>query len=233
MAGVDLGSFWGTLAPELPPPDPVLERDPQTALLLEMRDLLEGLRSDLLGLPRPLGQEFDLTALTQAISATQPNLSADQIGAAVAAAVAPMIPAPKDVDLTVLGEVSKALDKLDFRMRGTGGGGSLSPDITDRASRQLGQVRDAYGTCEVLPDQAGSGSVLTFTFSTAVQMFWVTDTSAASSAVSRVTTGSDTPTASHGIPVFNQAPCPVTVTTAAVSVYAPNGTNIVVHGFRY
>lgn len=137
---VVLGSGWRTIAPELPPPDAVLERDPQTALLLEMRDLLEGLRADLLGIPQPAMAQTDLSGIVEALSVLRPNLSSTEIGQAVAAAVGPMIPAPEKVDLTVLGEVSKALEKLDFRMRGTGGGGSLSPDITNRADRQLGIV---------------------------------------------------------------------------------------------
>jgi hypothetical protein len=133
-----LGQDW--LAPELPPPDAVLERSQEVALLLEMRDTLQGIQAAILGVPQP--QVQDLTELTQAVTALKPDLSAEQIGAAVAAAI--RLPEPQTIDLSALGEVSQALSKLDFRMKGTGGGGSLSPDITDRGSRLLGQVTNTY-----------------------------------------------------------------------------------------
>jgi hypothetical protein len=135
--GVVLGSGW-PLAPELPPPDAVLDRDPVTAALLNLRELLETLLAREVAPIRVEAPPLDLSSLTAALQ-TYGAVDAGQIGAAVAAA----LPAPVPQDTTALAELLKALEKLDFRMKGTGGGGSLSPDITDRMSRQLGQVNIA------------------------------------------------------------------------------------------
>jgi hypothetical protein len=132
---VSLGSSW--IARELPPSDAVLERDPMTAALLNLQDLLEQL---IMREQTPIRVEappIDLSSLTSTLATFAPP-DAAAIARAISDAI--VLPQPEPQDTTALEALLAAMEKLDFRMRGTGGGGSLSPDITDRASRQLGIV---------------------------------------------------------------------------------------------
>jgi hypothetical protein len=94
-------------------------------------------------------------------------------------------------------------------------------------------VQDKFAGGEVLADQNGAGAVLTFTFASPVNLVWVVDTGAVTTNVCRADPFGGTPSATAGIPVFNQAPSPITVTTSSVKVYAPAGAVVAVHGYRY
>lgn len=136
---VTLGAGWPqrVIAPDPEPPDAVLERDPVTAALLNIRELLEELIAREVAPIRVEAPPVDLSSLTTALSAFGPP-DAQAIGQAIASAI--QLPTPPPQDTTALAALLAALEKLDFRMKGTGGGGSLSPDITDRTNRQLGHV---------------------------------------------------------------------------------------------
>lgn len=136
---VTLGAGWPqrVIAPDPAPPDAVLERDPVTAALLNIRELLETLIAREASPIRVEAPPVDLSSLTTTLAAFGPP-DAQAIGQAIASAI--QLPAPPPQDTSALTALLAALEKLDFRMKGTGGGGSLSPDITDRQSRQLGHV---------------------------------------------------------------------------------------------
>lgn len=124
---------------------------------------------------------------------------------------------------------------------------STSTDVTDRAGRLLGivsldqfnidafgagKVRDDYSDAEYLTEQDGAGAVLTFDFTSPVQLVWVTDVSTSTDAISHVDASGGVPTNDTGVPVFNQAPTPIVITTSQVQVFAPVGTRINVYGLR-
>ena len=100
---------------------------------------------------------------------------------------------------------------------------------------RFGQQPQDYSSGQILADQAGTGAVLTFNFTTPVDFMWVTDTGTTTTNISRVDPFGGTPAASLGIPVFNQTPTPISVVPPAssVKVYAPAGANIAVYGLRY
>lgn len=108
---------------------------------------------------------------------------------------------------------------------------SVEVEVKNDSGNPL-SVRDDFTTGEILADQAGAGGVLTFTFSSPVQMVWVRDTGATTTNVSRVDPFGGTPNASTGIPVPNGEPTPITVTTSQVKVYAASGSTISVYGYR-
>lgn len=70
----------------------------------------------------------DLADVVNAVTALQPGPSAEQIARALADVLAPALPASQGAD--ALGEVARALEKLDFRLKGMGtqayGGGSVT-----------------------------------------------------------------------------------------------------------
>jgi len=92
-----------------------------------------------------------------------------------------------------------------------------------------------YTSGQVLADQNGAGSVLTFTFATPVDMIWVTDIGSTTTNISRVDPYGGTPTANQGAVVFNATPTPIQVLPASttIQVYAPVGSVISVYGQRY
>lgn len=96
-------------------------------------------------------------------------------------------------------------------------------------------VYDRYSSSEILVDQAGAAGVLTFTFSSPVDLIWIVDVGAATTNISRADPFGGTPAASTGIPVLNQTPTPIAVApaTATVKVYAPVGSTIAMYGQRY
>jgi hypothetical protein len=65
-----------------------------------------------------------------------------------------------------------------------------------------------------------------------VNQVWINaDGGAASTAVCRADPFGGTPTASSGIPVYNQAATPLLVNTSAVRVFAPSGQTVTVWGY--
>lgn len=88
---------------------------------------------------------------------------------------------------------------------------------------------DAFLGGEVLADQSGAGSVLTFTFTTPVQLVWVRS----KGGISRADPFGGTPAASTGIPCADDEPSPITVQTSTVKVFAPSGATVSVWGYRY
>lgn len=99
----------------------------------------------------------------------------------------------------------------------------------------LQQVADDYQTGEILPDQVGAGSVLTFTFSAPVQNIWVyavDPSDLTASGEVRVDPYGGTPSASLGIPVSFGGGFPISATTSAVKVFAPSGVRVTVYGNR-
>lgn len=101
-------------------------------------------------------------------------------------------------------------------------------DTQLRASRV--DTLDKYLGGQVLADQAGAGAVLTFTFTTAVDLVWVLSTG---TGTSRADPFGGTPAASLGIPCPADTQQPITVTTSSVKVFAPSGTTVSVWGYRY
>lgn len=91
-------------------------------------------------------------------------------------------------------------------------------------------VKDRYLEGEVLPDQVGTGGVLTFTFSEPVDLIWCR---VDGGGAGRADPFGGIPTADRGIYVEPEVPAPLTVTTTTVRVFAPTGTVVRVHGYRY
>lgn len=155
---VVLGSGW-PVAPTPEPPEAILERDPMTAAMLNVKDLLEQLIAREQGPIRVEAPPVDFSSLMTALQAF-PGPDAASIGQAVADAI--RIPEPPPQDTSHLEALLEAMNKLDFRMKGTGGGGSLSPDITDRMNRQLGHVivdGTVRTTSEAIVTESGSAFV--------------------------------------------------------------------------
>lgn len=90
-------------------------------------------------------------------------------------------------------------------------------------------VTDRFVDTEVLPDQQGAESVLTFTFSSPVQLVWVRSVGGDS----RVHPSGGTPTSTFGIRAPDDEPVPITVQTNQIKVWAPSTATITVWGFRY
>lgn len=96
---------------------------------------------------------------------------------------------------------------------------------------------DNYTDIEYLADQSGAGGVLTFTFSSDVDLIVVelVETAAdadAGAIEGRATTGTQTPTATLGAVLKHECPIPLQVTTDTCKVYAPADCNITVYGKR-
>lgn len=108
----------------------------------------------------------------------------------------------------------------------------VSGPLTDaqiRASALV--VRDDYTSQESLADQSGANDVLTFTFSAEVQLVVVV--SRGTDLVCRATANaSETPSATLGVPCFDQAAVFLPVRTSSVKVYAPTGTTVSVVGLK-
>lgn len=116
---------------------------------------------------------------------------------------------------------------------GASGGLVVEGPLTDtqlRASEV--EVRDDYQGGEVLADQTGAGAVLTFTFSSPVQLVLVHAYSATAADLARVDPFGGTPSASAGIRALNDVPTFVPVTATTVRVFAPTGMEVSVSGFR-
>lgn len=125
--------------PAPPQPDP---NDLRIELVLEA---LESLRSSLNMLPAPQVtiDAPDLSAIVNAVNGLRPGVvDPDEIGRAVANALIPMRPDAANVDWQE--RLVTALEKLDYRMKGIGSGGTVAPanpDVADRPARLLGHVQ--------------------------------------------------------------------------------------------
>lgn len=132
--------------------------------------------------------------------------------------------------------VQRLLDKagtsfIEPRREDGHGSSASTPSFVQFPSAQA--VRDAYTGGEVLPDQAGAGASLTFTFSSPVQLVYVFARSAAGGSISRADPFGGTPAASAGIPCDDGVPQAIPVTTSTVKVFAPSGVTVSVWGYRY
>lgn len=123
---------------------------------------IAAMREALLSMPPPVVNvsEPDLSAVVMAVQDLRPGASAEDIGEAIVARLGGQNdPAPSDV----LAKLVKALEKLDFRLKGigtgSGGGGSSyagSLDVSDRAQRQVGIVTVSNSTIgSDVSDRAG------------------------------------------------------------------------------
>lgn len=90
-------------------------------------------------------------------------------------------------------------------------------------------VDGRYSSGQWLPDQPGADGVLTFAFSSPVDLAWVTCTGGSG----RADPFGGVPTSTGGIICLAGVPTPLSVTTSTVKVYAGGGTTVRVHGFRY
>jgi hypothetical protein len=98
----------------------------------------------------------------------------------------------------------------------------------------LQQVADDYQTGEILPDQIGTGGVLTFTFNEPVQNLWVYAIAANPDTQGevRVDPFGGAPSASLGIPVAFGGITPIPTTASIVRVFAATGIRVTVYGNR-
>lgn len=93
---------------------------------------------------------------------------------------------------------------------------------------------DSYSTGEALASQSGAGAVLTFTFSSPMDLIWVMSIDLTDSdQISWMNPFGGTPSNGAGIPCLDRAQQPVTLTTSSVKVWAPTGTTVAVWGYRY
>lgn len=93
------------------------------------------------------------------------------------------------------------------------------------------KVHDDYQSGECLADQTGAGAVLTFTFTSPVQLV-VVDANGAATDVARADPFGGTPTASLGVPCRDEAGAYMPVSTSVVRVFAPVGMIVSVVGYR-
>jgi len=108
---------------------------------------------------------------------------------------------------------------------------AVTGPITDaqlRASKVT--VADDYQGGEVLADQAGVGGVLTFTFTSAVQLVVVH--ARGLNLVARADPFGGVPASSQGIICGDDIPTYIPVATSSVKVFAPAGMTVTVHGMR-
>lgn len=106
--------------------------------------------------------------------------------------------------------------------------GTQTDALTDTELRAAEvPVSDDYTGGEVLPDQTGSGSALTFTFTDPVKLVVVQP----SEDGCRADPFGGTPSDTTGIPLVTDVPNFIPVTTSAVKVYAPAGADVTVWGF--
>lgn len=84
----------------------------------------------------------DLSEIVTAVNALKPNVGADEIAEAVARVLGPPTPpaAPDTALAEVLAGLKKALETLDFRMKGPAYGASGPSNIASDPARQLGVV---------------------------------------------------------------------------------------------
>lgn len=113
------------------------------------------------------------------------------------------------------------------------GARKYAQDVIDSELHSLlssGQViiDQAYDLLEILEDQTGSGSVLTFTFSSAVELAWIRSVGG----ISRAGNAANIPTATKGIYCAADEPNPVTLRGTDLRVFAPIGTVISVWGYK-
>lgn len=107
--------------------------------------------------------------------------------------------------------------------------------IRNRTSTQDGLevyqqvVADTFNSGETLADQAGAGAVLTFTFTSPMDLVWVRSVGG----ISRADPFGGTPTATQGIYCADGEPQPLTITATVVKVFAPIGATVSVWGFTY
>lgn len=92
-------------------------------------------------------------------------------------------------------------------------------------------AKDDYQSGEVLADQTGAGAVLTFTFSSAVQLV-VVDANGATTDIARADPFGGTPAATTGIPCRDEVPTYMPVTTTSIKIFAPSGMAVSVYGYR-
>lgn len=98
------------------------------------------------------------------------------------------------------------------------------------STAQEWDVRDDFDGGQVLEDQAGAGAVLTFTFSSPVNLVVMESSGAA--LVARADPFGGTPDTDTGIPLRHETPTYAPVITSSVKVFAPIGTTISVYGYR-
>lgn len=94
--------------------------------------------------------------------------------------------------------------------------------------RSVSPVRDTFTGMEALAQQAGASAVLTFTFTSEVDLIWVRSDGSGSS----MATTTQTPTSTLGAVCEDGVPTPLTVRTSTVQVWAPSGVTVSVWGFR-
>lgn len=92
------------------------------------------------------------------------------------------------------------------------------------------QTQDDYALGEVLDDQTGNGTVLTFTFSQPVVSFWVAVTG--DEQVVKIDHYGGTPSPSRGIPVAAGGVLPIPEPATTVLIYAPLSAIVTVWGQR-
>jgi len=107
----------------------------------------------------------------------------------------------------------------------------VSGPLTDTQLRssKVG-VADDFQAGEVLADQNGAGAVLTFTFTSSVQLVVIHARGA--TLVARADPFGGTPSASQGIVCGDDTPTYVPVNTSSVKVFAPVGMVVNAYGMR-
>lgn len=94
-------------------------------------------------------------------------------------------------------------------------------------------VRDTYAECESLADQTAGLIAMEFSFSAPVQLLYVRGKTAEGLSECRVQTSGGLPAANVGIPCDDGVATAIPVETQLVKVYAPEGMQVSVWGFRY
>lgn len=138
---LELGAAFAPIRRE--EPEQPRQVDVESLRAEQLLSALAALHEALSNMPAPVVNvaEPDLSAIVQAVTQLNGPASPEDIAAAIKAE---LDPSPQPTVEPVLRDLTAALEKLDFRLKGlnTGGGGTVPStyDIRDRAERVLGVV---------------------------------------------------------------------------------------------
>ncbi len=124
---------------------------------------------------------------------------------------------------------------VDWRVNADGTEPTADQVARDRLAAILAALagrldtRDSYTGGESLPDQAGAGAVLLFTFAARVDLVWVR----VDGGTGRADPFGGVPSSSAGVVCDDGVPQPLTVACVSLRVWAPAGATVAVWGYRY
>lgn len=175
-------------------------------------------------------QDAILASLATLLTELQQKLETGQAVALDAGTLAAL----ETINAAVTGTVAVSNHPSDFPLP-SGQILTLTPQTNALTDAQLRAsapaVKDDYASGEVLADQTGAGAVLTFTFTSPVQLV-VVHGDGAEGEFCRADAFGGVPSATLGVPCGDEIPTFLPVTTGSVKVFAPASMVVSVWGYR-